>query len=210
MPVEVGHPTTPASAAQTGREHLLAAADTLRGAADACAESIGDAAAVIADALSGSGKLLLCGNGGSAADCQHMAAELVSCLTQDFVRPGLAAVALTTDTSCITAYANDFGFDGVFARQVQALGRQGDVLLGISTSGGSRNVQLALEQARRASMRTIALVGADGGACALAADVVISVPAQPTQHVQEAHIAIEHVLCHLVERAVCGPTGAGA
>lgn len=210
MPVGTNRAAPGSSAAATSREHLLAGADVLRAAAEACGESVAEAAAVIADALRASGKLLLCGNGGSAADCQHMAAELVSCLTQDYVRPGLAAVALTTDTSCLTAYANDFGFDGIFARQVQALGRPGDVLLGISTSGSSRNVRLALEEGRRGGLRTIALTGEDGGPCAEDADVVISVPDRSTQHVQEAHLAIEHVLCHLIERAVCDQSGSAA
>lgn len=142
---------------------------------------------------------MLCGNGGSAADCQHMAAELTCRLTADFERPALAAVALTTDTSFLTAYANDCGFEGVFERQVRALGRRGDVVLGISTSGGSKNVRRALTAARESGLVTIALVG-EGGALQREADVAIVVPSRVTAHVQEAMLPIEHVICHAVER----------
>lgn len=192
----------PGAAETTIRDQLLAGAEALRATAEGCTPSVAAAAELIAGAFAVGGKLLLCGNGGSAADCQHMAAEFVSCLTQDFRRPGIPAVALTTDSSYLTAYANDFGFDGVFARQVQALGRPGDVLLGISTSGGSRNVLLALEEARRRDIRTVALTGGAGGPCADQADVAVRVPGGTTQHIQEAHLAVEHVICHLVERAV--------
>jgi D-sedoheptulose 7-phosphate isomerase len=122
------------------REHLRHSAELKLQTADACAADIRRAADLIAGAFKAGGKLLICGNGGGAAEAQHMAAELVSRLTIDFERPGLPAIALTTDTSILTAYANDFDFDGVFARQVQALGRSDDVLLCISTSGSSRNV----------------------------------------------------------------------
>ncbi|MEA3275051.1 MAG: SIS domain-containing protein, partial [Pseudomonadota bacterium] len=139
--------------------------------------------------------------GGSAADCQHLAAELMSTLTQDFRRPGLKAVALTTDTSFLTAYTNDFGYDGVFARQVETLGEPGDALVGISTSGNSKNVILAMEAARKNELRTVALLGMGGRLQALA-DVVIAVPSTSTQHIQEAHIAVGHILCDLVERTL--------
>jgi D-sedoheptulose 7-phosphate isomerase len=128
-----------------------------------------------------------------------MAGELVNRLTSDFPRPALAAVALTTDTSVLTAFANDFGFEGVFERQVQALGRRGDVLLAISTSGGSPNVVRAVAAARAIGMRTVALIGL-GGRLKDLVDVAISVPSTSTQHIQEAHLTIEHLLCHLVER----------
>jgi D-sedoheptulose 7-phosphate isomerase len=154
---------------------------------------------VIVQAFRAGGKLLLCGNGGSAADCQHMAAEFVSRLTKTFERPGLPAIALTTDSSFLTAYANDCGFDGVFERQVQALGQPGDVVLGISTSGNSPNVVRAVRRARAAGLRSIALTG-DGGLLGSLADVAIAVPSTDTQHIQEAHLAIEHLICWLVER----------
>jgi D-sedoheptulose 7-phosphate isomerase len=157
----------------------------------------------VARAVAGGGKLLLCGNGGSAADCQHVSAEFVSRLTVDFERPGIPAIALTTDTSFLTAFANDVDFQGVFARQVDTLGQPGDVLFGITTSGRSKNVLQAISHARRRGMRVIALVGAQGLATD-EADVVIRVPSLETQHIQESHLAIEHVFCHLVERHVYG------
>lgn len=183
--------------------HLLASAEVQRHASEECAESILVAAQLIANAFRSGGKLLLCGNGGSAADCQHMATEFVSRLTPDFERPGLPAVALTTDTSFITAYANDYEFKGVFARQVQALGKPGDVLIAISTSGDSLNVVKAVEAAHQAEMRTIALTGS-GGQLGKLASVCIAVPSTNTQYIQETHLAIEHVLCDLVERRVFG------
>lgn len=146
--------------------------------------------------------MLLCGNGGSAADCQHIAGELVGVLTQEFPRPALAAIALTTDSSILTASANDFGYGGVFERQVQALGRPGDVLLGISTSGNSENVLRAMACCRGLGMRGIALTGATGGKLAAAADLAICVPGANVQHIQEAHITIGHILCAIVERSV--------
>jgi D-sedoheptulose 7-phosphate isomerase len=130
-----------------------------------------------------------------------MAAEFVSRLTKDFERPGLPAIALTTDTSFLTAFANDSGFDGVFERQVQTLGRPGDLLIGISTSGNSPNVIRAVQCARTSGLRSVVLTGADGLVASMA-DVAISVPSTNTQHIQEAHVAIEHLICWLVERAL--------
>ena len=189
------------------REHMARSADVKLRTADACAEDICRAADLISDAFRQGGKLLICGNGGSAADAQHMAAELVSRLTLDFERPGLAALALTTDTSILTAYANDFDFSGVFARQVQALGRPGDVLLGISTSGGSRNVIAAVDEARARGLKVVTLTG-NRGPLAERADAAIRIPDATTAHVQEAHLAVEHVLCHLVERMLADSVSA--
>ncbi len=159
------------------------------------------AADLMANAFKSGNKLLLCGNGGSAADCQHVAAEFVGRLTKEYVRPGLPAIALTTDTSFLTAHANDCEFDSVFERQVQALGRPGDVLIGISTSGNSVNVIRAIAAARAAEMRVIGLTGSGGQLMSLT-DICITVPSSNTQSIQEAHLAIEHVLCELVERAL--------
>lgn len=181
------------------REYLQESADLKRGVAEKCLDSILAAAALIAESFRAGGKVLLCGNGGSAADCQHVAAEFVSVLSQDFKRPGLPAIALTTDTSFLTAYANDFGFEGIFERQVQALGKPGDVLVGISTSGNSANVVRAVEAAHQAQMRSVVLTGAGGKLPGLA-NVSISVPSSATQHIQEAHLTIEHLICELVER----------
>ena len=162
---------------------------------------IARAATVITQSFQRGGKLFLCGNGGSAADCQHLAAEFVGRLTKDVTRPGLPAIALTTDTSYLTAYANDFGFDGVFARQIEALATTGDVLLAISTSGSSRNVLAGVDAAKRKGLAVVALLG-DEGALANAADVAIRVPSNDTQLIQQVHLAVEHLICHLVERAL--------
>jgi D-sedoheptulose 7-phosphate isomerase len=183
--------------------YLRESAEVKRLTGAACGPAIVAAAGIIVEAFRSGGKLLICGNGGSAADCQHMAAEFVSRLTKEVVRPGLPAIALTTDTSFLTAYANDCGYDGVFARQVQALGRPGDVLLGISTSGNSTNVIQAMEQARALGLRSLALTGS-GGRLAKLADVTIAVPSDDTQHIQETHLAVEHLLCLLVEEAMFG------
>lgn len=174
-------------------------AEVKRRVAEECLDSVVSAAALIAEVFRSGGKLLLCGNGGSAADCQHMAAEFVSLLRTDFQRPGLPAVALTTDSSFLTAYSNDFGYEGVFARQVEALGRAGDLLVGISTSGNSANVIRAVEAAKGVGMRSLVLTGR-GGRLPEMADVAVRVPCPDTQHIQESHLAIEHVICELVER----------
>lgn len=185
-------------------DHLRRSADAKLRTAAECGPSIRQAAELIASAFDAGGKLLICGNGGSAADAQHMAAELIVRLTADFVRPGLPAIALTTDSSVLTAYTNDFDFEGVFARQVQALGRPGDVLFGISTSGNSSNVMRAAEAARGKGMRIVTLTGVQGALPAMS-DVAIRVPETVTAHIQEVHLAIEHILCHLIERAVRTP-----
>jgi phosphoheptose isomerase len=190
------------NAAEQVRKHFVASIATKQRVLAECTDDIARTAALFSKTLRGGGKILLCGNGGSAADCQHIAAELVSVLTQDYVRPGLPAIALTTDTSILTASANDFGFEGIFERQVQALGRPGDVVVGISTSGNSVNVARALEYARGHAMATVALTGASRGKVAAHADITVCVPDTSTMHIQEAHIAIAHVLCYLTERAV--------
>jgi D-sedoheptulose 7-phosphate isomerase len=158
------------------------------------------AAAAMAGAVRSGGKVLVFGNGGSAADAQHVAAELVGRLER--TRSAIAAVALSTDTSILTAVANDFGFDRVFARQVEALGRKGDVALAISTSGQSTNVLAAVEAARAAGLTVIALTGRDGGDLGRAADVHVNVPEHDTARAQEVHRTLLHILCELVEGAV--------
>ena len=181
------------------RAYLLESSRTMAEAADACGESILGAAAEIVRAVRDGGKLLLCGNGGSAADAQHLATEFVSTLKVDRRRAAIPAVALTTDTSLLTAISNDYGFDEVFARQVEALGRPGDVLLGISTSGSSQNVVMAFERARTQGLRTIALTGRSPGKIGPLADIEITVPSDETSHIQEAHIAIGQLIALLVE-----------
>ncbi len=181
------------------RAYLQETVGTVTRTAERCAEHIGEASAVIADSIRRGGKVLICGNGGSAADSQHLAAELVGTLTVDRRRPAIPAIALTTDTSILTAVANDFGFEGVFARQVEALGRTGDVLIAISTSGNSEDVLLAVEVAGRQGLRTIALTGESGGKLAPMADVAIRIPSDETSHIQEAHLAVEQLIAFLVE-----------
>lgn len=181
------------------RSYLLETSRTASRTADTCADAIVEAAATVTASVRAGGKLLICGNGGSAGDAQHLATEFVSTLTVDRRRAAIPALALTTDTSLLTAISNDFGFEGVFARQVEALGREGDVLLGISTSGNSTNVVRAFEQARSQGLRTIALTGESGGLLSPVADVSIAVPSAETSHVQEAHIAVGQLIAFLVE-----------
>jgi D-sedoheptulose 7-phosphate isomerase len=156
------------------------------------------AGSLIAQCLANGGKLLSCGNGGSAADCQHIAAELTGRFIKD--RKPLAAVSLTTDSSALTCIGNDYSFDEVFARQVRALGRAGDVLIAISTSGNSANVRRAVDDARALGMQVIGLLGRDGGAIKPLSDVAIVVPSDATARIQEAHILIIHTLCGLIEQ----------
>lgn len=177
------------------RDHL-----ELFGRLSILGEAVQAAADRIARCLSSGHKILLCGNGGSAADSQHLAAEFTGRFVKD--RKPLAAVALSTDTSALTSIANDFGFDEVFSRQVTALGRPGDCLLAISTSGNSRNVMRAAEAARAAGIHTIGLLGRDGGKLLPLCDMPIVVPSATTARIQEAHIFIGHSLCAMVEEAL--------
>jgi phosphoheptose isomerase len=149
------------------------------------------------------GKVLICGNGGSAADAQHFAGELVGRFKIS-ERPGLPALALSADTAVLTAWSNDASFDDIFARQVQAFGRPGDVLVSISTSGRARNVVNGMAAAQREGLRTIALLGGDGGDARALADLPIVVPAKDTQRVQEVQILVIHLLCELVEERLFG------
>jgi D-sedoheptulose 7-phosphate isomerase len=191
------------------RQRLNASAEVKQRVAAACAPAIAEAAVVLIEAFQRGGKLLLCGNGGSAADCQHLAAEFVNGLDHVRPRPALGAIALTTDTSFLTANANDFGFEQVFERQVEAHGHSGDVLLAISTSGDSPNVLRALARARGQSMKTVLLTGESGGKAGPMANVVIRVPNTDTQRIQEAHITVGHIICELVDGALF-PTPGGS
>jgi phosphoheptose isomerase len=190
------------TSAERARAYLLETSDVAGRAAEECAADIAKAADLLTDALLGGGKILLCGNGGSAADSQHLAAEFVSTLTVDNRRPAIPAIALTTDTSILTAIANDFGFEGAFARQVEALGRGGDVLIGISTSGNSADVVRAFERAAAQGVLTIALTGESGGELAPMADVAIRIPSSVTSHIQECHIAVGQLLALMVEETL--------
>ncbi|MBO9324028.1 MAG: D-sedoheptulose 7-phosphate isomerase [Roseiflexus sp.] len=146
------------------------------------------------------GKLLLCGNGGSAADAQHIAAEFVSRFRRE--RRGLPAIALTTDTSILTAISNDYGYERVFARQVEALGRPGDMVIGISTSGISASVIAAMRAARNGGMATVGFTGASGGTLVDHVDLCLCVPSHNTARIQEVHITVAHVVCEIVERTL--------
>lgn len=157
---------------------------------------------VCVGALKAGGKILLAGNGGSAADAQHISAELVSRLNYD--RPGLCALALTTDTSALTAIGNDYGYEYVFARQVEAVGRKGDVLIAISTSGNSPNILAALAAARKAGIATVGLTGQSGGKMAPLCDIALKIPSGCTPNVQECHIMFGHIICQIIEDTLFG------
>ncbi|MGZ8571621.1 MAG: D-sedoheptulose-7-phosphate isomerase [Actinomycetota bacterium] len=188
-------------AARDAAERYLRDAAVLMGeVAEDCRDDVAAAAVLLAAAFRGGHKLLICGNGGSAADAQHLATEFVSTLTLDHPRPSIPAIALTTDTSLLTAIANDYGVESVFERQVGSLGAAGDVLLGISTSGNSANVVRAAGRARDGGLAGIALTGATGGTLAPLADVAIRIPSTVTAHIQECHLAVEQLLALLVER----------
>jgi D-sedoheptulose 7-phosphate isomerase len=186
------------------QDEFRASAEVKKKTFESCADRIIKAVDLIIASLNARGKILLCGNGGSAADAQHLATELVIRMNPAIKRPAIAAIALTTDTSMLTAGANDIGYDNVFAREVEALGRPGDVLIGISTSGRSASVNLAFEKAREIGMKTIGFIGKDGGPMKALADVPIIVPSDDTQRIQEAQITIGHIICALVEREMYG------
>ena len=158
-------------------------------------------AVLMIDCLKKDGKVIVFGNGGSASDSQHIAAELVGRFKKD--RSALAGIALTTNTSILTSLANDYGYDVVFSRQVEALGKKNDVVLGISTSGKAKNVALGIKQAKKMGIKTVALSGGDGGDIVKLADVSLIVPSKVTARIQEAHITIAHIICEMIEQELC-------
>jgi len=187
------------------RRHFADSAQLKLDAAELLAPAIANAAAVMTGALLADGKVLACGNGGSAADAQHFAAEMVGRFERE--RPELPAISLATDSSILSAIANDYTFEQVFAKQVRALGGRGDVLLAISTSGNSPNVIAAIEAARDREMRVVALTGRGGGQIAHMlhdADVHVCVPHERTARVQEVHLLIIHCLCDAIDAALLG------
>jgi len=187
------------------QQHFDASIEAKRSARTSLAEPIADAAEAMTQCLLAEGRILACGNGGSAGDAMHIAAELVNRFEME--RPGLPAIALTADTPTLTAIANDYSYDQVFSRQVQALGRAGDVLLAISTSGGSANVVAAAEAAHERGVRVIALSGKGGGALAGAlrdGDIEVRVPHDSTARIQEIHLLVIHCLCDLIDRKLFG------
>ena len=165
-------------------------------------EKIIEVAGALAECVRNGGKILLCGNGGSAADAQHFAGELVVRLSSDYTRGALPAITLSSNDYVLTACANDFGFEQVFSRQIEALGKPEDVLLCISTSGNSPNLIRAVEKAKEKQIKTIGLLGKDGGKVAKLADFSVVVPSQKTQRIQEVHITICHILTSLIEKAL--------
>lgn len=169
---------------------------------DVLHDTVVEAGRLTAESMKRGGKLLVCGNGGSAADSQHLVAEFVSRLTID--RPALRAIALTTDSSILTAIGNDYAYDNVFERQVEALGNKGDVLLAISTSGNSKNCVKALQQAKKMGLTTIAYTGNNGGAMKDLADLNVIIPSNVTMNIQESHLALEHIFCMIVELCYFG------
>ena len=169
---------------------------------EAIHKTVVEAGRITAAAMKHGKKLMVCGNGGSAADSQHLVAEFVSRLTVD--RPALRSVALTTDSSILTAIGNDYSYDNVFERQVEALGIEGDVLLAISTSGNSKNCVKALKLARKMNIHTIAYTGNKGGAMADLADFNVIIPSDVTMNIQESQLALEHIFCMVVERFYFG------
>jgi len=164
-------------------------------------KQIKDIADLMIECLRKNGKVILFGNGGSASDAQHIAAEFVGRFKKD--RTALAGIALTTNTSVLTSLANDYGYEIVFARQIEALGQKNDIAVGISTSGKAKNVALAIKQAKKMGLKTVALTGGDGGDLAKLADTSLVVPSGVTARIQEAHITIGHIICELVEHALC-------
>ena len=187
------------------RAHFTESLEVKEAAAAALPERIAEAGLLMGRALQDDGKILSCGNGGSAGDSQHFSSELLNRFERE--RPGLPAIALTTDSSTLTSIANDYSYEDVFAKQVRALGREGDVLLAISTSGNSENVNRAITAAHERNMRVVALSGKDGGPMAGlldAGDVEIRVPATRTARIQEVHLVAIHCLCDIVDEYLFG------
>ena len=189
------------SAKLDSRQIISISADVKRAMLDACAKDIDIAANILTDAVKNGRKILWCGNGGSAADAQHMATELMGGL-RDHDRPAIASIALTTDSSFLTAWSNDTDFNTIFSRQVDGLGKAGDVLIAISTSGNSENIVLAVDRAKAMDMAVIILTGQSGGRLREKGDVIIRIPSDDTQRIQEGHLLAEHIMCEVVENAI--------
>ena len=185
------------------QDQLIESAETKKKMFEACAGDIIKAVDAIINCYNHHGKVMLCGNGGSAADSQHIATELVIRMMNPN-RRALAAIALTTDSSMITAGGNDIGFDNIFARQVEGLGNAGDVLIAISTSGKSENVNRAILEAKKKKMTVIGFLGKGGGPSKAIVDIPIIIPSNDTQRIQEGHITVAHILCGIVENEMFG------
>jgi D-sedoheptulose 7-phosphate isomerase len=185
-------------------ESLKESSETKLKILESCFDDIMKASDAVKNAFKNGNKLMLCGNGGSAADCQHIATEFVIRLSHDIKRPSMPAIALTTDTSNLTAGGNDIGFENVFARTIEGLGTKGDVLIAISTSGNSPNIIKAIQAAKEKGIVTIALLGGSGGRIKGTTDFKIIIPSNNTQRIQEGHITVGHIICEIVEREIYG------
>jgi len=185
-------------------DSLRESAETKIGMIDSCKDDLLKAAEIIKDSFSKGGKLMLCGNGGSAADSQHIATEFVIRLSHDVKRPAMPALALTTDSSNLTAGGNDIGFENVFARSIQGLGKENDALIAISTSGNSKNVIHAIKAAKEIGIKVIGFLGGKGGHIKDMTDVNILIPSDNIQRIQEGHITAGHIVCEIVERELYG------
>jgi len=185
------------------QDQLNESAETKKKIFDTCVSDILKAVDALMKAFNEKKKVLICGNGGSAADAQHIATELVIRMNKP-KRPPLAAIALTTDSSMLTAGGNDIGFENVFARQVEALGTKGDILLAISTSGKSENVNRAINEAKKRGMTVVGLLGKDGGSSKGIVDIPIVIPSNDTQRIQEGHITVAHIICGILENEMFG------
>ena len=185
--------------------HLQESAQVKHKIIECCLPQIEKSIHILSNVVKEGHKILICGNGGSAADAQHIAAEFVIRLSHHLNRPAIPALALTTDSSVLTAGSNDIGYENVFARQVEAFGQPGDVLMGISTSGNSKNILKAFKRAREKKVITIGLLGSQGGKCKELVDLPIIVPSANTQYIQEAHITIGHIIVELVEQTLYQP-----
>jgi D-sedoheptulose 7-phosphate isomerase len=205
----IGLPMTSSSEKMLSRNRFIS--DSLKESSDTkirilqqCLPGISAAVDIIINAFKNKKKVLLCGNGGSAADAQHLATEFVIRLSPSIKRPGLPAIALTTDTSMLTAGANDLGYDNVFTRSIEALAQEGDVLIGISTSGNSDSVNFAFKKARDMKLATIGFLGKGGGKSKNLVDLAIIVPSDDAQRIQEGHITIGHIIFQEVEQEMFG------
>lgn len=185
-------------------DSLVESSETKLKIKDHLSDEILNAVDLLTACFKSGNKLLLCGNGGSAADCQHIATELMIRLNHNIQRPALPAIALTTDTSNLTAGGNDIGFENVFARNVDGLGNKGDILLAISTSGNSPNVMKAVDMAHKKEMKVIGFLGGNGGKLKSTVDLAVVIPSSNVQRIQEGHITVAHIVCELVEDKLYG------
>ena len=184
------------------KESLKESSDVKLKVLDSCYVDIMKIGDAFVECIKRGNKLLFCGNGGSAADCQHLATEFMVRLSHDVKRPAIGAIALTTDSSNITAGGNDIGFDNIFARNVEGIGNKGDILIGISTSGNSENIIRAIKKAKEKGMITIGLLGKTGGKLKNECDYSICIPSENVQRIQESHITVGHILCEITEREI--------